>query len=173
MPVSYRVEQFLRALTARRVVSEERTERLVRILHPEARALFARQAPEDQRHALAVYDALCKEGLTCEALLAAALLHDVGKVAAELPPWERGLFVLAERFAPRVLDGVTRGEDGGWRGSLSRYANHAEIGADLAEEARCSSLTVELIRRHEEPLKECRTDVDRLLAALQAADGVN
>ena len=81
MPVRYRVEQFLRALTARRVKSEHRIEHVARILPPEARALFARQAPEDQRHGLAVYDTLRDRGHTCEALLAAALLHDVGKAA--------------------------------------------------------------------------------------------
>jgi len=173
MPVRYRVEQFLRALTAQHAISEQRIEQLAKILSPEARALFVRQAPQDQRHALAVYETLCQQGRTHAGLLTAALLHDVGKAAAQLPPWQRGLFVLAERFAPHALDGAAQGQPRGWRSSFTRYARHAEIGARWAEEAGCSLLTVDLIRRHEAPMRTCRTEEDRLLAALQAADSAN
>lgn len=173
MPVRYRVEQFLRALTARHAISERRIKQLAEILSPEARALFVRQAPQDQRHALAVYEMLCQQGHTHPDLLTAALLHDVGKAAAQLPPWQRGLFVLAERFVPRVLDDVTRGAARGWRCPLAHYARHAEIGARWAEEAGCSCLAVKLIRRHEEQVRTCHTEEGRLLAALQAADGAN
>jgi len=173
MPVRYRIEQFWRALTARHAVSERRIEQLAKVLSPEARALFVRQAPQDQRHALAVYETLCRQGHTHTDLLTAALLHDVGKAAAQLPPWQRGVFVLAERFLPRALDGVTESQPRAWHGPLTRYARHAEIGARWAEEAGCSLLTVDLIRRHEEPVRACHTEEDRLLAALQAADSAN
>jgi hypothetical protein len=173
MPVRYRVEQFLRALTAQHTVSKQRIEQLTKVLSPEARALFVRQSPPDQRHALAVYETLCQQGHTHPNLLTAALLHDVGKAAAQLPPWQRGLFVLAERFMPCALDGVTQGPVQGWRHPLTRYARHAGIGARWAEEAGCSLLTVELIRRHEEQVRTPRTEEDRLLAALQAADSAN
>jgi hypothetical protein len=171
--VHYRVEQFLRALTARRAISEERIERAAQILTPEARALFARQAPQDQRHALAVYETLCQEGHTHQDLLTAALLHDAGKAAARLPAWQRGIFVLAERFAPGVLDHVMRGETASWWRSLADYAGHAETSALWAEKAGCSPLTVALIRRHEEQLETRQTAEDRLLATLQAADCAN
>jgi len=173
MPVRYRVEQFLRALTARHAISEQRIEQLTRVLSPEARALFVRQAPQDQRHALAVYETLCQQGHTHTDLLTAALLHDVGKATAQLPSWQRGLVVLAERFVPRALDGVTRGPAQGWRRPFTRYARHAEIGARRAEEAACSLLAVNLIRRHEDPVGTSRTEEDRLLAVLQAADSAN
>jgi hypothetical protein len=173
MPVRYRIGQFLRALTARHAISERRVEQLAKVLSPEARALFVRQAPQDQRHALAVYETLCQDGHTHTDLLTAALLHDVGKAAAQLPPWQRGLFVLAERFLPRALDGVVRSQAQGWCGPLTRYARHAEIGARWAGEAGCSPLTVDLILRHEEPVRACDTEEDRLLAALQAADSGN
>lgn len=171
--VRYRVKQFLRAVTARHAISEERIERTTRSLTPEARALFARQAPQDQRHALAVYEMLRQEGHTHQDLLAAALLHDVGKAATRLPAWRRGLFVLAEHFLPNVLQQAVHGRSRRWKRLLADYAVHAEIGARWAEEAGCSPMTVTLIRRHEEQLEICQTEEDRLLLTLQAADGAN
>lgn len=171
--VRYRVEQFLRALTARHAISEQRIRRATRILTVEERALFARQAPQDQAHALAVYETLCQEGHTLPDLLVAALLHDVGKAAAQLPAWQRALFVLAERFAPDMLGRPVRGQTGSWWRPLRDYARHAEIGAIWAEEARSSSLAVALIRRHEDQLETHQTDEDHLLGALQAADCEN
>jgi hypothetical protein len=171
--VRYRVKQFLRALTARHAISEEWIEQAGQILTPEARRLFTQQPPQDQRHALAVYEALRQEGHTHQDLLAAALLHDVGKAATRLPAWRRGLFVLAERFLPGVLEQAIRGQSGDWQRLLADYAGHAEIGARWAEEAGCSPATVTLIRRHEEQLETCQTEEDRLLLTLQAADGAN
>ncbi len=153
--VRYRVEQFLRAMTAQHTISEQRIKKAAEILSPEAQALFAHQAPQDQRHALAVYETLLEEGHTNEDLLTAALLHDVGKVAAQIPAWQRGIFVLAKRFAPWALDRVLwNGNEGQGMpfipaGPLVTYAEHAEIGARWAEKIGCSALTVELIRHHE------------------------
>jgi hypothetical protein len=186
--VRYRVEQFLRALTAQHAISERRLRRAAEILSPEARALFVQQAPQDQCHALAVYETLVEREYTNEDLLTAALLHDVGKAAAQAHPWQRSLFVLAQRFAPRALERMLRrGNEGqrdapgGGHGSrpyapyakLVAYGRHAEIGARWAKEAGCSTLTVALIRYHEEQLETCRSEQDRFLAALQAADSVN
>ncbi|MGD2177676.1 MAG: hypothetical protein PVG71_07625 [Anaerolineae bacterium] len=171
--VRYRVKQFLRALTARHSISEQRIEQAARSLTPETRTLFARQAAQDQRHALTVYETLRREGHTHQDLLAAALLHDVGKVAARLPAWQRGLFVLAEGFAPGLVDRAVRGQTRSWRRPLADYAGHAEIGARWAEEAGCSPVTVALIRRHEDQLETGQTEEDRLLATLQAADCAN
>jgi hypothetical protein len=120
-----------------------------------------------------VYETLCREGHTHQELLAAALLHDVGKAAARLPAWQRGMFVLAERFAPGVLHHAMRDHDRNWQRPVADYARHAEIGARWAEEAGCSPLTVALILRHEERLETCQTEEDRLLATLQAADCAN
>jgi hypothetical protein len=171
--VLYRAEQFLRALTAQRAISEQRIEEAARILTPEARALFVRQAPQDQRHALAVYETLRQGGHTGQDLLTAALLHDVGKASAQLPAWQRGLFVLAERCLPGMLDHAIHGQAGSWWRALADYAGHAEIGARWAEEAGCSTLTVALIRRHEEQVETCHTEEDRWLVILQAADCAN
>jgi predicted HD phosphohydrolase len=171
--VRYRVEQFLRALTAQHAISEKRIKRAAEVLSPEARGLFAQQAPQDQLHALDVYEALLEEGHSDRHLLTAALLHDVGKAAARTPAWQRAIFVLTERFAPGALDHLLEHGAGGWKGPMRTYAHHAEIGARWAEEAGCSKLTVALIRHHEDPVAAHRTERDRLLAALQAADDVS
>ncbi len=175
----YRVRQFFRALVAR--VSEEEVEQAIHILTPEAQALFRRQAIQDQRHALEVYRTLRQAGHTNPQLLAAALLHDVGKAAARLPPWKRAVIVLLNHFAPRLLTRLSHGELKGHALSLPKgcrrafivHACHPKVGAHWARDAGCLPLTVALIRRHEDKLASCKTEEDQLLAALQAADSVN
>lgn len=190
--VHYRVGQFIQALTAR--VPETEITQAVRVLTPEAQALFRRQAIQDQHHALAVYHTLCQAGHTNPQLLAAALLHDVGKAATRLPAWQRAIIVLLERFAPRLLARLSRegpqehgqGLPSGWRCSFVVHAQHPEIGARWALESGCSPLTVALIRRHQDKLssdaaltgrnvdgEKDENKQNQLLAALQAADSLN
>ncbi|MBE9506992.1 MAG: HD domain-containing protein [Chloroflexi bacterium] len=167
----YRVGQFLRALTDR--VADGEVEQATSALTPEARALFRRQAAQDQRHALAVYRALRQAGHTNPHLLAAALLHDAGKAAARLPAWQRAIVVLLERFAPRLLARLSQGESQFWNRPFVVHAQHPEAGARWAQEAGCSPLTAALIRRHQDQLASRQTEEDQLLAALQAADNLN
>jgi hypothetical protein len=160
--IHYRVGQFIRALTAR--VPEREMVQAVQVLTPAARALFRHQAVQDQHHALAVYRTLRQAGHTSPQLLAAALLHDVGKAAIRLPAWQRAIIVLLERFAPCLLARLGQGEPqesarpvpsaaegsllDGWRRSFVIHVHHPEIGARWAQEAGCSPLTVALIRQH-------------------------
>ncbi len=167
----YRAGQFLRASTAR--VSEEEVEQAICILTPEAQALFRCQAVQDQHHALAVYHALRQAGHTNPQLLAAALLHDVGKAVARLPAWQRAIIVLLEHFAPCLLARLSQGEPRGWRLPFVVHAQHPEVGSRWAQEANCTPLTVALIRRHQDRLTGRQTEEDQLLAALQAADNLN
>ena len=167
----YRVGQFLRALTAR--VSDEEVERATRALTPGAQALFRRQTIQDQQHALAIYSALRQAGHTNPHLLAAALLHDAGKTAARLSPVHRSIIVLLGRFAPGLLARLSRGEPRFWNRPFIIHTRHPQIGAQWAEEAGCSPLTVALIRRHEEKQIVAQTEQDRLLAILQAVDDAN
>lgn len=169
--IRYRVGQFFSALAAR--VSPEEAGRATRLLAPEARALFYRQAIQDQRHALDVYRALCQAGHTAPHLLAAALLHDVGKAAARLYAWQRAIIVLLGRFAPHLLARLSEGRPRSWNRPFVVHAQHPEIGARWAQEAGCSPLTVALIRRHQDKPSSLRTEEDKLLAALQAADSQN
>lgn len=175
----YRVRQFFRALTAQ--VSEEELEQAACILTPASLTLFHSMAAQDQRHALEVCRTLIRAGHTDSQLLAAALLHDVGKAAARLSLWQRATIVFLERFAPRFLARLSQSESRGyalslpkgWRRSFIVHTRHPEIGARWAEEAGCPPLTVALIRRHQDRLGDCRTEEDQLLAALQAADSLN
>jgi predicted HD phosphohydrolase len=177
--VRYRVGQFLRALTAR--VPDDEVEQAMRVLTPEAQGLFRRQAMQDQRHALAVCRTLYQAGHTDPELLAAALLHDVGKAAAQLPAWQRAIIVLLDRFAPRLLARLSQREPkahvlsrlGSWRYAFAVHARHPEAGARWAQETGCSPLTVALIRRHQDRLTSCEIKEDQLLTALQAADSLN
>jgi len=169
--IRHRAGQFFRALTAR--VPEEEVEQAMHAVTPQARALFRRQAVQDQRHALAVYRALRESGHTNPHLLAAALLHDAGKAAARLSVWHRTIIVLLGHFAPRLLERLGQGEPRGWREPFVARTRHPEVGARWAQEANCSPLAVALIRRHQERLASPQTEEDHLLAVLQAADGLN
>jgi predicted HD phosphohydrolase len=167
----YRVGQFLRALTAR--VSNEEVERATQTLTPKAQALFRRQTVQDQRHALTVHEELWQAGHTNPHLLAAALLHDVGKAATRLSPVHRSIIVLLGRFAPGLLARLSQSESCFWNRPFVVHAQHPQIGARWAEKADCSPLTVALIRRHEEKQIVVQTEQDRLLAVLQAVDDAN
>jgi len=74
-----------------------------------------------------------------------------------------------------LLDRLASEEPPSWRYPFFVHQQHPELGAELAQAAGCSPTTVELIRRHQEPLADnpFRTHEDELLAALQEAEGVN
>jgi hypothetical protein len=187
----YRVCQFFAALTAR--IADEELKWAAHVLTLASLALFRSMAVQDQRHGLDVCAALRQAGHTNRDLLAAALLHDVGKAAARLYPWQRAIIVLLGRLAPRLLSRLGQSDDlpdyvpspleertpswpKGWRRVFIVNAHHAEVGARWAQQAGCSPQTVSLIRRHQDrpgngsvPIDE----EDQLLAALQVADDQN
>jgi len=164
----YRARQFFRALTA--PLAGVDLGEAGRVLTPKQRALFLSMPPADQRHGLEVYRALQARGEMSPDLLAAALLHDVGKTAAPLPLWARAAVVLLERFAPHLLERLGREGAGGWRRSFAVYRCHAAIGAELVAQAGGSPLTAALIRRHHEPPGQPGGEEERLLALLQEVD---
>jgi hypothetical protein len=182
----YRLGQFFRALTAR--VSDKEMERAACILTPASLALFHSMAIQDQCHGFDVCTTLQQVGYTNSDLLTAALLHDVGKAAARLPTWQRAIIVLLNRFAPRLLARLSRGElqgqtlslPNGWRRPFVVHVHHPEIGAQWAAEAGCSPIAVALIRRHQDKLADSLSlaqdeneEENQLLGALQAADSTN
>ena len=172
MSAVYRVRQFVNALLAH--VSPEDLREADELLPAPAQELFRRMSAADQQHALHVMQALRRDGSAGPDLWAAALLHDVAKSAAQIRPWHRAIIVLSKRIAPRFLEWLTGGEPRGWRRPFVVHARHAAMGAEWAAQAGCSALTVSLIRRHHEPLRRAPSgEEERLLVALQRADGAH
>lgn len=174
----YRVRQFLRGLTAN--VKPEEMLIAADILPKPALARFCQMPLDAQRHSFNVLYALQKAGQDHPDLAAAALLHDVGKVACEatgirLTPWLRGPLVLAAAFAPdRLRELAADDPKAGWRYVIHVHFEHPRIGAAMAAEDRCSPLTCWLIEHHQdEQPNPPNAQADRLLTLLQWADSRN
>lgn len=125
-------------------------------LGPGERALWERMSLADRKHAAGVARLVSRQvGTDDRAVLAAALLHDVGKVDAGL-----GTF---GRVAATVI-----GRDRGWRwrdadgvrGRVGRYLHHDAIGASLLEAAGADPLTVAWAREHHRPERDWSVPVD-------------
>jgi len=68
-----------------------------------ALSLFRTMSPADQQHSLRVCRKLRARGCKDKDMLAAALLHDVGKAQGRVPFWTRPAIVLGKKFAPQLL----------------------------------------------------------------------
>jgi hypothetical protein len=171
----YRVSQFLASL--RPAVARDERAILALWLPPEAKALFWQMPRRDQRHSLDVYYTLRNMGNDQPDLLAAALLHDVGKSVGNgfrLRLVHRVLIVLLEATRPGWVAELASDDPTSWRYPLTIHLCHPEVGAQLALEAGCSQLTARLIARHQVKLgREPVDEKERYLALLQLADEVN
>jgi HD domain len=171
----YRARQFFMALGA--VAEPYYLDQARAALTPAQTALFARMQPAEQAHAVNVYRQLVEQGETSPDLLAAALLHDVGKCLSPLRLWERVFIVLAWAVIPaqaRRWGSLPADELRGWRRAFVVAQEHPIWGAALAAEAGSSERTVALIRRHQEAVPAAADgDLERLLLQLQAVDDRN
>lgn len=169
---AYRVRQFWRAWRAR--PSAENLEHACRLLSPAEYALFLRLQPGEQAHSLRVLVQLEQHGEADPNLLAAALLHDVGKIRYPLHLWERVLIVLAHLLLPehsRRWGQNLANVKPGWRKAFLVAEQHPTWGAELAAQAGSSERTVALIRRHQQPVDSPNPQGDDLLLTkLQAVD---
>jgi len=171
--IRYRLWQAWQAVSGRPLSDAARQE-IGQCLSAAELALFRRYRLPDQRHTYRVFKSLQEAGETHPALLAAALLHDVGKTKEPVPLWARSLAVLGEKMAPRRTAGWAQGEPAGWRRAFQLKGQHATWGADMAIAAGSDPLTVRLIRRHQDVRPNNAIDLeDRLLAALMWADDRN
>lgn len=160
----YRVGQGLRHLYVPPLDLVRREAALV-VLPEAARAAFHTLPRADQTHALRVHAALLAAGETDGDLLAAALLHDIGKHPG-VGLTHKTARVLLARW-PRILAFAMR--DGRimprWRGGLARLLDHDALGAALAAAYGCTPDTVAIIRASHDARPE-----DARVRRLQAAD---
>ncbi|MCI0521173.1 MAG: HD domain-containing protein, partial [Chloroflexi bacterium] len=136
-------------------------------LNREQMKLFMSMQPGEQAHSLSVMKTLLLEGEPQPDLMAAALLHDVGKTLHPLHTWERIIIVLFRAAAPSQARRWGQGGAHGWRRAFAVAEQHPAWGAELALAAGASAQTADLIRRHQEA---CPPQ-DGLLRRLQRADG--
>lgn len=164
MSALYRVRQFWSALFAS--PKEADLDLARQTLSDKQMALFARMQPGEQAHSLKVFKklhVLSRQGSALAGiaesqvreLFVAALLHDVGKTVAPLRLWERVLIVLVNAVWPeKVREWGTGFAPKGWRRPFVIAVQHPAWGVELAETAGTSSLALNLIRRHQDPLPE-------------------
>lgn len=172
MSTQTRLLQGLRALgTWLRPVEDERAQDY---LTPPLFALYRRMRRSERQHSLRVLHMLLDSGETDPDLLAAALLHDVGKIRTYFFLPEKVLVVLVKAVSPARYERWGSGSAGGWRRPFAVSLQHPAWGAEMVAAAGGSPLTIDLIRRHQDQLSgPPRCDTDRLLLALQAVDDLN
>ena len=117
--------------------------------------LFRQMSAADQQHSLRVCRGLQARGCVERDMLAAALLHDVGKAQGRVPFWTRPVIVIGKLLAPAMLTKLVVEPQcceiqklSRWRRNLSYAWWHAEVGAELAAAAGLSERTVLYIRMH-------------------------
>jgi hypothetical protein len=139
------------------------------LLEGEAR-LWGRLSGPDRRHAVAVARRV-DESLGDEAVrpvLAAALLHDVGKLTAHLGTYGRVVATLSGAVAGRETAEAWSNTFGFTR-RVGLYLCHPQLGGDLLTVAGSDELTVTWAREHHLPPEQWTVD-RRLAEVLKAAD---
>lgn len=141
------------------------------------RELWQRMSGPDRRHAVGVARGTIRLLGPDEArrdVIAAALLHDVGKVESSFGTFSRVFVTLGALAAgrPRLLRwaGESSGGDPSLRARVGLYLTHDRLGASLLQDAGSEALTVSWAAEHH--LAPERWTVDAAVGtALKAADG--
>lgn len=139
-------------------------------LLPAERVLWARLSGPDRRHSVGVARHV-ERALGHEAtrpVLAAALLHDIGKLESGLRTYGRVVATLSARVAGPEMARTWRTQRGFIR-RVGLYLLHPELGGDLLELAGSDPLTVTWARQHHLP-EDHWTLPAHVAAALKAAD---
>jgi hypothetical protein len=172
MGLAYRASQTLRILLSK--PGSEDLALVEQLLPPPLGGLFHQMSPGDQVHGLRVLRSLIARGEGDPDLLAAALLHDVGKSRVRMRLWERILAVLVSWIAPGKARDWGEGQLNGWRRPFVISVQHPVWGAKMIRQVGGSEELAALVLRHQEHLPPDPTkEIDRLLVRLQEADGLN
>jgi hypothetical protein len=140
--------------------------------------LWRRMSGPDRRHAVGVARdtiALFEPEKPRREVLAAALLHDVGKVESALGTFARVGVTLAALAVGRTRlvrwsGSAQRAGHPSLRNRVGLYLTHDRLGAELLTAAGSEDLTVAWAREHHLPEDQWTVDA-RVGAALKAADG--
>jgi putative nucleotidyltransferase with HDIG domain len=160
----HRLGQFWRHASAR-VTPEERAsaQRVLGSLAP----LFFELPINDQRHGLDVLETVTRlDGQPDLLLQQAALLHDLGKGAAQLSVIERSLTVFLQSVSPWALAALLRSRPTFAR-RYALYADHAQVGAQRLRAAGAPELAAIVAEHH---ASNPQSEVTR---RLKRADGRN
>jgi hypothetical protein len=140
------------------------------VLSDDELRLWRRMSTVDRRHAVGVardVEARLGDEAT-RPVLAAALLHDVGKVSAGLGTYGRVIATLAGAAAGRSMaEAWTEGK--GFTRRVGLYLRHGAIGADMLAMAGSDPLTVTWAKEHHLPEEEW-TLPPAIARALKTAD---
>jgi hypothetical protein len=172
MRPAYRLWQMIANLTARPTDADLQS--ADRFLSPPQRRLFRNLSAADQAHGLRVLRSLLAAGEQDRDLLAAGLLHDLGKARVSLRPWERAAAVLISRLAPRSAARWGGGHPSGWQRPFVVAHQHPHWGATSLERVGGSQRLIWLVRHHQdEPGALGNGESVELLRRLQEADDRN
>ena len=139
-------------------------------LLPGEHTLWRRMSGPDRRHAVGVAERV-ERALGHEAtrpVLAAALLHDVGKIESGLRTYGRVVATLSGKVAGREMASAWRRQRGFAR-RVGLYLQHDKVGGDLLAMAGSDPLTVAWTREHHLPESEWSLE-PAIAHALKAAD---
>jgi len=148
MRMFYRLRQLWETLHARPTIPDLALAQ--RVLAPPLMELFLHLQPGEQAHSLRILRQLLEQGENHPDLLAAALLHDVGKSRYPLHVWERVVIVVGKAVFPKQACRWGQGQPRGWQRAFVIAEQHPAWGAEMAGGAGASPLTVRLIRNHQE-----------------------
>lgn len=171
MHPGYRVRQFFHHLSAR--TDPDHLATAAEVLDPGLLLLFRAMAAADQAHGIRVLETLRSAGETHPDLLAAALLHDVGKASHPLPGWQRAMTVLLSRLLPSLTARWGQGPARNWRRPFAVSQQHPAWGAQMVSAAGGSERLVELIRHHQDQAGGNDHELQRQLQVLRFADDRN
>lgn len=132
--------------------------------------VWKRMSRADRRHAAGVARRV-ERALGTEAtrpVLAAALLHDCGKVVSGLGTYGRVIATLSTKAAGRDV-AMAWSETSGFTRRVGLYAEHPRLGADLLGMAGSAPLTVAWVAEHHLPPEDWTVPTE-LGEALKAAD---
>jgi hypothetical protein len=153
--IAYRWQQVYQQLGFVAPLTREDYAEVERWLPTAALPLFRQMSAADQQHSLRVCRGLQARGCVEQDMLAAALLHDVGKAQGRVPFWTRPVIVIGKLLVPALLTKLAIEPQCSdmqklprWRRKLSYAWWHAEVGADVAAAAGLSERAVLYIRTH-------------------------